>query len=393
MTGYKLSRKVMERKELDKPLPRILSIERDQSACNHYRIVQPLYHLLMNGMANILTINESNYHKFDFLVEKVREADIILLHRPADERWHNLIKVAQKYGKFIVADFDDDPFNTSPWNPAYEYYGIQEAEYELNGERFYIWKDGVDGFNIENNIQRRDLFKASFRRADMVTCTTDILKDTLLKINNNVKVLPNLIDFNIFSPVEMKKKEIRIGYTFGASHYADFYLVKPALKKIVEKYDNVKLVFFGDMHFHGLFRDVPDNKIEWHPWVGVATYPYKLMLLNLDIGICPLEDTVFNRNKSSLKWMEFSSLKIPTIATNIPPYSNTITNEKDGLLVDDDQWEDALSMLIDNSELRDKLSSNAYDNVYENHNARKSAYLWRDAYESLLKSDVKEMLK
>jgi hypothetical protein len=37
------------------------------------------------------------------------------------------------------------------------------------------------------------------------------------------------------------------------------------------------------------------------------------------------------------------------------------------------------------------LAKNAYENVFENHNADKKACLWKDAFESLLNKDVTEL--
>ena len=146
---------------------RILGFERGQGACNHYRIVQPLYKLMQNKLADILTIHPENAQDMDFVHQKILEAEIIMFQRPATEDWMNFIKVAQKAGKIIVVDFDDDPFNTSPWNPAYIHYGVMEHKYRFDdGHEDYLWKDGEGGFSIEDNIQRRDYFRACFKRAD-----------------------------------------------------------------------------------------------------------------------------------------------------------------------------------------------------------------------------------
>ena len=371
---------------------RCLGFERGHAAGAHYRLVQPLYKMLENNLANILTIHEGNASDLNFVVDKIIESDVIVFQRPADDKWLNFIKVAQKHGKSVVVDYDDDPFSTHPLNPSYQWYGIENVSYTFaDGTEKMLWQDGEAGFNIETNLQRRFMFRANFKKADMVTCTTDILKNTLSKINPNTVVLPNLIDFNIFHPVEMVKKEIRIGWQGGFSHYHDLYMVAPAIKKIIKKYDNVKFVFFGDMGFQGLFKDIPEDKIEWVNWVQHVAYPYKLMTLNIDIGLCPIIDDQFNRSKSSLKYLEYSALKIPTIASNIPPYNVDITDGENGILVGDDKWYEAIEELVNNEEKRRVIANNAYDNVRENHCASKFSYLWKDSYMELLNKDISDI--
>lgn len=373
---------------------RILGFERSTTACNHYRIVQPLYKLQEHKLADILTIHQGNAVDVEFVTEKIMEADIVLIPRPQDDRWFDFIKIAQKHGKIIVVDFDDHPFIISPFNPAYRHYGTAEFDYQWpDGVITPIWKNGEKEFFIEDNITRQDYFRAAFKRADMVSTTTSVLQNIFLKLNKNSVVLPNLVDINLFPRLECVKKEIRIGWQGGVSHYEDLYMMAPAIKKITEKYDNVKFVFFGDVRFYGIFKGIPRERIEWHPWVQYVAYPYKLVTLNLDIGLCPLVDNEFNRNKSAIKYFEYSAIKIPTIASNIPPYASVITNEKDGLLIPDDNWFDAVERLIKDKELRDNLAKNALENVYQNHNADKFAHLWLLAFDKLLKRDVAELAR
>lgn len=373
---------------------RILGLERGQGACNHYRIVQPLYKLKQQGLAEILTIHPQNAESLEFVTEKILEADVILFQRPADDKWFNLLKIAQKHGKIIVVDYDDNPFETSPLNPAYKWYGTKSVLFKWpDGREDILWQDGVDGFNIEANITRRDYFRASFKRADMVSTTTSILQDTFKEINKNTVVLPNLIDIGLFPQIECVKKEIRVGWQGGVSHYEDLFMVSLAIKEIIKKYENVKFVFFGDTRFYGLFKDIPQDRIEWHSWVQNVAYPYKLATLNLDIGICPLIDNVFNRAKSAIKYLEYSAIGVPTIASDMPPYSKVITDGKDGILADEDEWFNAIEGLVNDKIKRNVLVKNAFENIKENHSADKFAYLWRDMYEKVLKQDVVEMME
>jgi glycosyltransferase involved in cell wall biosynthesis len=373
---------------------KILGFERSTTACNHYRIVQPLYKLQEFKLADILTIHQTNASDLGFVTDKIMEADIILIPRPQDDRWFDFIKIAQKHGKIIVADFDDHPFIISPFNPAYRHYGTTEFDYKWpDGTITPIWKDREKEFFIEENITRQDYFRAAFKKADMISTTTPVLQDIFLKLNKNSVVLPNLIDFNLYPQLECVKKEIRIGWQGGVSHYEDLYMVAPAIKEIIAKYNNVKFIFFGDVRFYGLFKDIPKGKLEWHPWVQFVAYPYKLVTLNLDIGLCPLVDNEFNRNKSAIKYFEYSVLKIPTIASDILPYISVIANEKDGLLIPNDKWFEAMERLIKDKILRDDLGNKAFENVYENHNADKYVYLWLDAYNQILKKDVASLLE
>ncbi len=375
---------------------KILAILRDDSACNHYRVFCPLHKLAEHGMAEVTTVEEGPELSTGVALERVLQSDIIVTHRPASEEWYKFLKVLHKSGKIIVCDYDDDPFNTSPLNPYYQYIGTEEVMYQwADGSKEMLWsknplESGGRYLNIEQNIRRRDLFNASFKKADLVTTTTEILKSRLQKINSNVAVLPNLVNFDEYPILECKKKEIRIGWQGGASHYEDLHMVSKAVKNIIKKYDNVKFIYWGDARMYGLFREIPIDRIECHAWSKYIVYPYKLATMNLDIGLCPVIDNEFNQNKSAIKYLEYSMFKTATIASNIPPYSPVITNGKDGILVDEDGWFDAMEELILNKEKRELIGKNSYENVYENYNIDSKIYLWYDAYQKLLKQDITE---
>ena len=374
---------------------RIFSAERDTTACNFYRILSPLYKLDEKDMAQISIVKEHQLGD-DNAINLALASDILVFQRPATESWFKFIKTCQKHGKLMVSDYDDDPFNTSPLNPFYQYTGVEEYQWKwADGTTEWLWSEDMVGqagnkiFNIERNINHRDMFRLNFKKSDLVTCTTEILRQEFLKINPSVAVLPNCIDINFFPKrPNFIKKEIRIGWQGGASHYEDLYLIKDAITNILKKHDNVKFIYFGDMRFQGLFKDAPQAQIEWHSWVSHATYPYKLSLLNLDIGLCPLVDNVFNKNKSSIKWMEYSMVGAATIASDIAPYSITCNNGIDAMLVNEFTWEDAMDNLIRDKQKRDYIASNAFENVYQNHNIDTKVHLWYEAYSKLLKPEA-----
>lgn len=372
---------------------RIMGIERDESACNYYRIFSPLQNILDQSLADVALIHQRDVGT-DRAIQLALNADVILFQRPANEDWLNFIKVCRKHGKHIVSDYDDDPFNTSPLNPFYQYVGTEPVEYTwADGTKEMLWSEDMVGssgqkiFNIERNIAFRDLFRLNFKKSDLVTCTTPILKDEFLKITPNVAVLPNLIDPTFWPQIpEFAKKEVRIGWQGGYSHYEDLYEIVPVIKNVLNKYENVKFVYFGDQRFRSLFKDCDQSKIEWQDWVKHETYPYKMTLLNLDIGICPLSNNKFNWTKSAIKWMEYSMLGCATVASNIDPYKTVIDNGVTGFLVNDNkEWEMALEALIENAPQRRKMAKRAFMDVMENHNIQNKAHLWIKAYEEMLK--------
>lgn len=374
---------------------RILGIERDLTACNYYRILNPLAKLDEHELAEVTLINSDQFAD-DVTVQKVLWADVIVVPRPADENWFKFLKLCRREGKIIVSDYDDDPFNTSPLNPYYRFNGIEPAVHYKwpDGEVEVLWQDGMpdqfgnpNWYNVERNMLHRDMFRLNFKKSDLVTCTTDILREAFLKINPNVKVLPNALDLDVYPQLDCVKKEIRIGWQGGVSHYEDLWMVKDAITKLLKKHKNVKFVYFGDSRFFGLFKDAPKDQFEFINWTKHNAYSYRLATLNLDIGICPLWDNEFNRNKSAIKFFEYAAVGAATVASNIPPYSPVMEHGKNGLLCGPEDWYEALESLVMDRKKIKKLANSAYETVKENHNIDKEVHLWAEAYDELIKGE------
>ena len=377
---------------------RILGIERNNFATNHYRVVQPLRKLQQHRLAETSTFHIDDLKtRLEQITELVIGADVILTYSPSNEDWLGFMKLCRKHGKLVVADYDDDPFNVSPWNPAYQHVGMQEVAYEWpDGTRDLLWSEDMVGakgepgfFDVERNLRTRDLFAVNFKRADLVTTTTDILAETLRAFNPRVGILPNLIDLEDYVRLDVNRRgRVRIGWQGGSSHYEDLWVMLDSLRRLLEKYPHVTFVYLGDLRLAGVLRPLPPAQVEIHRWVSHAAYSYKLATLCLDIGLCPLVDTVFNMNKSAIKWMEYSAVGAATIASGITPYRQVIEHDQTGLLAGDDAWFMAMESLVLDEKRRRKLADNAYDAVESSHNSDTKAHLWVEAYEQLLKQPL-----
>lgn len=369
---------------------RILGVERDNKACGYYRITQPLEHIAAQGLADCSLIEYGTSFDEDVNMRKVFEADVILLPRPSSEEWFAFVKACRKAGKVIVSDYDDDPFTCDPMNPYYRWIGVEDWHHPDFG---WVWKDGMkdkggeEWFNVEKNINRRDMVRAAFKRSDLVTCTTKELSEVFLKINPNTVILPNFIDLDCYVRPEFVKKKVRIGWQGGVSHYRDLHFVVPILERISKRND-VEIVYFGDSRFAHLFKNV--KNFELHPFVAHGTYPYKLSLLNLDIGLCPLVDNEFNRRKSAIKWMEYTAVGAATVASDMPPYSNVMRNMDTGILAPNDAecWEQALCGLIENRKKILELSSRALEDIRQKHTIQANAHLWVEAYKNVIEKNM-----
>ena len=83
----------------------------------------------------------------------------------------------------------------------------------------------------------------------------------------------------------------------------------------------------------------------------------------------------FISHNSNLRWLEYSALKIPTIASKVEPFKRSITDGINGILVDydSDEWIQAISELIEDKAKREDMGQTAYKTVKKDYNTEKIA--------------------
>lgn len=358
---------------------------RDNGACGYYRCTLPLQTIAKNYREiQIGKIEKGDNHE---KIEKQLDSDIFLIPRPSELPMLKIMQDFQKSGKKVVIDMDDNLFNVSPLSPHYQEWGFSEVNYNFNtGDTVKLWEHGKN-IDLQANKDRLEILTLALETTDMVTVTTDILADHYRKYNDNIKVLSNCIDTDIWEKVYLRKdpEEIRIGWQGGSSHYEDISLLKEVFPAITSKYPKVKIVIMGAM-FEGIFNNIPSDQFEFHGWVPTPAYPYKTSMLNYDIGLIPLVDNDFNRCKSPIKWIEFSSLGIPAVTSYVSPYKEVAVIDSvksNGYFVENNDpecWIKAISRLVESASIRSEIGNAAEEYAHKHFDIKGKCDKWVKAY-------------
>jgi glycosyltransferase involved in cell wall biosynthesis len=277
-----------------------------------------------------------------------------------------------------VYEVDDYLHGLSPYAPAY-----------------FVYNDPKTKTQRFNNIN------AYLREAAAMTVTTDFLKRMYSKYNKNIYVLPNCLDYEIFNAENTQRPdhgdEIWIGWAGGVSHVPDVQIIVDVIKKVLRDFPQTKFVIGGwNGHYKNVqgrpfyvWEGIPEERFLHLPWVK-ERLEYPKMLTQFDIGLAPLVDIPFNRCKSNLKFLEYSACGVPTIASQVEPYTRTITEGKTGLLVTTEKqklskaWYQAIKTLIENRELRLTLAENAKQFVKQNFDMALNIHRWQEVYKEII---------
>ena len=346
---------------------KIVGIATDTGACTNIRITQPLKKIKKFQLAEVDLI-EGNAPD---MAQRCEKGDVIVLGRAFSQSVVNIVKQIHTWGGKVVFDLDDNFFDISPYSLHYKDLGIMPINMDhADGRSVKMWEDGVNGFSVKNNrIVRKD-FVDVIRLVDCVTVTTEPLRKEYARFNDNVRIVPNAIDFDLWEKpnIGWLGDEVRLLYTGAANHQEDFMFIKDVLRGLQDKYPQLTIVFMGT-DWKVLQNNLDYRRIEVHPWVHIEAYPHLMKSLCCHIGIAPISKTKFNDCRSALKWKEYSALKMATVATDHGPYARAIRKGDTGLLAGDkDEWTDALSWVIENKMGREQIALSAYKEVKKKYN-------------------------
>ena len=330
-----------------------------RDACTQLRIVGPLNKVEQLKLATVELITA-----VDGTGEgKVANSDVIVLGRAASDPVTAMLQEMKRRGKYIVYDLDDDMFGVSPLSPHWKDFGIMPVNMnhpELGSLPMYV--DGQGGYDVRRNRALRASFIKVLKMTDCITTTTPPLLKLYSRYHDNVRMVPNAIDFGLWSKPDITHNsgKVRVLYTGAANHREDWEFVKSVLLELQKTHKDWTLVLVG-MPWHDHAEGIDRKRVEWHGWADIDAYPFLMRSLCCDIGIAPISKIKFNDCRSSIKWLEYSALKMATVATDYGPYERDCEDGATALLVKEkDEWYGALSKLLEDAQARKGLGERAY---------------------------------
>lgn len=330
------------------------------SGCYWYRIKHPMDALATHGVPTEMMQLDT-----DIILDNLKTIQVYGIYPFSFEK---VLKYLKEEGKKIVYDLDDALDMIEPTNPFY--YAVKK-----------------DAFS-EQEI---------FKYADHITVSTPFIAQyARKKTDKPITIVPNCYIAEEWNFPRIEKPTIRIGFAGSCTHIEDLLMVLPAIKNLQKKYDiTFVLMGFGKEDYPTWLRQfafasppegkkalgefvtiLEDMKYEWVPFTDFQNYPRQLVNLGLDIGLCPLKNTPFNRARSASKAMEYLLSGAIAVASNLEPYQNEPTS----ILVNDDQWEQELEKLIFDGEKAKEIYNKHLQWIKDNRNINTQIELLKSIY-------------
>jgi len=228
------------------------------------------------------------------------------------------------------------------------------------------------------------------RMADCVTTTTEVLAKRLAQVMDNgvmPVVIPNALDTDDrWLPTDQTGSpdgHKRIFWQGSATHGEDWEVCIEAVDEIMKKHEDARLVILG------FLPPVVQERVKWPQYkgriefVGFSTaesYFEMIHHVRAEVGIAPLRSTSFNECKSPIKFLEYSVIGMPTVASHGHPYQDVIEDGVNGRLVSEDPeaWFKAIDSYLSDDKLRERTVEAARTTVKGRFDVKRVVETWKD---------------
>lgn len=251
--------------------------------------------------------------------------DLAVIQRCGEQNKYAFVTGMQRKGVAVVTDIDDALWCLEKDNGSYV------AWNDPRSRTHWSWMD-----------------KAA-RVADLTTVTTKGLAKRYAA-HGRVEVIPNGLPDNAYldAPSRPPGGPVVVGWSGRReSHPHDLEVMGGALAKVLAEDPDVMVKIVGDSPWAAKVLGVPEDRLID---VGrVRLDGYHAALQGTDIGIVPLQDSLFNRCKSSLKALEYSAVGAYVLASATPANVDLIKEVGTVFAVhnSESEWYENLRIAID----------------------------------------------
>ncbi|WP_185829207.1 glycosyltransferase family 4 protein [Sphingomonas ginkgonis] len=219
--------------------------------------------------------------------------------------------------------------------------------------------------------------------AGACTCGNEYLRDIAAQWCERAIIVPTVVDTNRYEPIAklVAGDPVVIGWIGSPTTWPNVRPLLPLIARLRKQW-NVRLRVVGAGASAERDRIDGVDFIEWSEESEIAE------VQAMDIGIMPLDDSLFNRGKSGYKLIQYMACGLPTVASPVGVNREIVTPET-GFLVDDEAgWANALSALIRDADLRRRMGAAGRARAVERYSLASQAPTLVELFRDLTSSSV-----
>jgi glycosyltransferase involved in cell wall biosynthesis len=218
-------------------------------------------------------------------------------------------------------------------------------------------------------IKKPEETEFMIRHAHQVIAGSHFLFDYAQQLNRSTILLPGAVDLENFKPASIKRNRLCIGWIGSRSTAQYLDMVASPLNNLKKKGYDFDLLIAGCKPNFTIANISSETNTVVIPSYQNNDIP--TILSGIDIGIMPLQDSLWEKGKSAMKAILYMAAAKPVIASHVGESVYLIKNNVTGFLVrNSDEWETILAKLLDDADLREKIGRAGRVYVEKNHSLK-----------------------
>lgn len=220
--------------------------------------------------------------------------------------------------------------------------------------------------------------KEIIRISKVVIANSSHIRDYCLQFNGNVRQVPSIVDTKqfIYKPFPEKPQRVCIGWSGSPTTLKNIKLVEKPLQAISEK-DICDLHFIGGTDFE--LENVKYTAQKWNRETEVED------LRRIQVGLVPLPEVSWNKYKFIMKTAQYMALGIVPVGTPMASNPEVVQHGENGFLAaTNKEWIEYLTILVEDSELRNKMSAKAAADAKANYSLEANRTKIVEAFQAAL---------
>ena len=219
-----------------------------------------------------------------------------------------------------------------------------------------IWLENTTSENsIASKLKWHSKVSSICEWSHKISAGNKFLVDYARLYSDSVFINPTTIDTDYHVPIQKKENhKVVIGWTGTHSTIKYLNLLIEPLNRIKKAFD-VEFMFISD---RAPELDLEFTFITWSETTEITD------LQKMDIGIMPLNDTIWEKGKCGFKALQYMGIGIPTLVSPVGVNTKIVDHKINGFHCNTElDWEKYLKFLILNPGIRKKLGNNGREKV------------------------------
>ncbi|HUU99754.1 MAG TPA: hypothetical protein VMW32_02215 [Bacteroidales bacterium] len=258
----------------------------------------------------------------------ILQYDIIFFQRPTGKMALDLCQYIKSCNRQLWIDYDDNLLCVPPENRAHWIYDKPEVQESI---------------------------KKILALADVVSVTTEDLKQSFIEWNKNIEVIPNAFNDSVFKRGILPKRSNLVVWRGTDTHVWDLMKYGKSISKATLEHPEKQFLYIG---YSPWFMPVSDNQstIEEMDLIKYFGFVYKMAPLVVHV---PLVDELFNRCKSNIAALEGSYFGAACVVPDFWDIPGTLKYKTE------DDYYNALKDLLSGQADREILNKIAWEYIQD----------------------------